>query len=52
MPTKIPNSPGKVVVIGAGDVGSTSAFALAQSGIVNEIALFDINRQTIFLIKG
>ena len=33
----------KVVIVGAGDVGSTFAFALAQSGLANEIALIDKN---------
>jgi len=33
----------KVVVVGAGAVGSTFCYALAQSGIVSEIALIDKN---------
>ncbi len=33
----------KVVVIGAGAVGSTFAYALAQSGLADEIALLDAN---------
>lgn len=39
----------KVVIVGAGAVGSTFAFALAQHGIVNEIAITDMN---IDLVKG
>ncbi len=34
----------KVVVVGAGDVGSTFAYALAQSGLADEIVLIDQNR--------
>lgn len=34
----------KVVIIGAGAVGSTFAYALAQSGVVDEIALTDMDR--------
>lgn len=37
----------KVVIVGAGAVGSTFAYALAQSGIVDEIALIDINRELV-----
>jgi L-lactate dehydrogenase len=32
----------KVSIVGAGDVGSTFAYALAQSGLASEIALVDI----------
>ena len=39
----------KVVIIGAGAVGSTFAYTLAQSGIVDEIALIDVNQE---LVKG
>ena len=35
---------GKVTVIGAGFVGSTTAFALMQSSVVNEIVIIDINK--------
>lgn len=35
----------KVVVIGAGQVGATFAYALAQSGIADEIAIVDLNRE-------
>lgn len=35
----------KVVVVGAGAVGSTYCYALAQSGIANEIALIDKNEK-------
>ena len=34
----------KVVIVGAGAVGSSFAYALAQRGIADEIALSDINR--------
>jgi L-lactate dehydrogenase len=36
--------PRKVVIVGAGAVGSTFAYALAQSGYADEIALLDANR--------
>ena len=36
--------PRKVVVVGAGAVGSTFAYALAQSGMADEIALVDMSR--------
>lgn len=39
----------KVVVVGAGDVGSTFAYALAQSGIADEIVLIDKNMD---LVRG
>ena len=39
----------KVVVVGAGAVGSTFAYALAQSGLADEIALIDQNEE---LAKG
>lgn len=39
----------KVVIVGAGAVGSGFAFALAQSGIAEEIALVDVNAD---LAKG
>ncbi len=35
---------GKVTVIGAGFVGSTTAFSLMQSSVVNEIIIIDINK--------
>jgi len=35
--------PRKVVIVGAGAVGSTFAYALAQSGLADEIALADMN---------
>jgi L-lactate dehydrogenase len=41
---EIPWKPRKVVIVGAGDVGSTFAYALAQSGLAEEIALIDKNR--------
>jgi L-lactate dehydrogenase len=39
----------KVVVVGAGAVGSTFAYALAQSGLADEIALIDKNEN---LVRG
>jgi len=39
----------KVVVVGAGAVGSTFAYALAQSGLADEIVLLDVNHE---LVKG
>jgi len=39
----------KVVIVGAGAVGSTFAYALAQHGLADEIALVDLNRE---LVKG
>ncbi len=39
----------KVSVVGAGDVGSTFAYALAQSGVSEEIAMIDLNTG---LVKG
>ena len=35
----------KVVIVGAGDVGATFAYALAQSGVAEEIVLIDLNRE-------
>lgn len=35
--------PRKVVIVGAGAVGSTFAFALAQKGLAEEISLIDMN---------
>src|SRR5208283_2429328 len=37
--------PRKVVIVGAGAVGSTFAYALAQSGLAEEIGLLDANRE-------
>jgi L-lactate dehydrogenase len=34
-----------VVIVGAGAVGSTFAYALAQNGLADEIALIDLNRE-------
>ncbi len=39
----------KVVIVGAGDVGSTHCYALAQSGLADEIVLLDKNQD---LVKG
>jgi L-lactate dehydrogenase len=36
--------PRKVAILGAGAVGSTFAYALAQSGIADEIAILDLNQ--------
>jgi L-lactate dehydrogenase len=41
--------PRKVVIVGAGAVGSTFAYALAQSGLAEEIGLLDANPE---LVKG
>lgn len=41
--------PRKVVIVGAGEVGSTFAYALAQRGMADEIALVDLNHD---LVKG
>lgn len=35
----------RIVIVGAGDVGATFAYALAQSGLADEIALIDVNRE-------
>ena len=35
----------KVIIVGAGAVGSTFAYALAQSGLADEIVLIDQNRE-------
>lgn len=43
MTTRIDNR--KVAVVGCGFVGSSSAFALMQSGLFSEIALVDVNRE-------
>ena len=40
-----PWRPRKVVIVGAGAVGSTFAYALAQSGLADEIALRDANHE-------
>ena len=37
-------NPRKVVIVGAGAVGSTFAYALAQKSLADEIALVDVNR--------
>ena len=37
--------PRKVVIVGAGAVGSTFAYTLAQSGLADEIGLLDANRE-------
>ncbi|NQT14825.1 MAG: L-lactate dehydrogenase [Planctomycetes bacterium] len=37
--------PRKVVVVGAGTVGSTFAYSLAQAGLADDIALIDENRR-------
>ncbi|MEA3327388.1 MAG: L-lactate dehydrogenase [Chloroflexota bacterium] len=41
----MPSKHRKVVVVGAGAVGSTYCYALAQSGLANEIALIDKNEK-------
>lgn len=35
---------GKITIIGAGAVGSTTAYAIMMSGLVSEIVLIDLNR--------
>jgi len=42
--TKIYSKPTRVAIIGTGFVGSSFAYALAQSGVVSEIVLIDVNR--------
>jgi L-lactate dehydrogenase len=37
----------KVVVVGAGAVGTTYIYALLQTGLVNEVALIDIDRKRV-----
>lgn len=37
----------KVVVVGAGSVGTTYIYALLQTGLANEIALIDIDRKRV-----
>ncbi len=39
----------KVVIVGAGAVGSTFAYTLAQSGLADEIVLLDVNQE---MVKG
>lgn len=47
----------KVTIVGAGSVGSTFAYALAQSGLADEIAITDMNKnfaegQALDLVQG
>lgn len=47
----------KVTIVGAGAVGSTFAYALAQSGFADEIAITDMNKnfaegQAMDLVHG
>lgn len=37
----------KVTIVGAGDVGATFAYALAQDGVAEEICLIDLNRDLL-----
>jgi L-lactate dehydrogenase len=37
----------KVTIVGAGHVGATFAYALAQSGIADEIAMVDVNTELV-----
>jgi len=37
----------KVTIVGAGDVGATFAYALAQDGVAEEICLVDLNRDLL-----
>lgn len=55
--TDIPLQKRKVVVVGAGSVGATYCYALAQSGLAEEIALIDMNEdlmngQVLDLVHG
>ena len=45
----LPSLSRKVVIVGAGNVGSTYAYSLAQKGIAEEIAIIDTNQE---LVKG
>ncbi len=52
-----PNPQRKVVIVGAGAVGATYCYALAQSGLANEIVLYDRNEdlmrgQVLDLVHG
>ncbi len=38
----------KVSIIGAGFVGSSTAFAMAHNGLVNEVVLIDVNQEKAF----
>jgi L-lactate dehydrogenase len=38
---------GKVAIVGAGDVGATTAYSLMSSGAVSEIALIDIDQEKV-----
>lgn len=40
----LPHHPGRVAVVGLGNVGSTFAYALLLSGLASEIVLIDVNR--------
>jgi L-lactate dehydrogenase len=42
---KVPGQRRKVVVVGAGSVGATYCYALAQSGLADEICLIDRNEE-------
>ena len=44
-----PEAKRKVVVVGAGSVGATYCYSLAQSGLADEIVLIDRNED---LVKG
>jgi len=37
--------PAKVAIVGAGNVGSTAAYAMMLDGVVSDIALIDINKE-------
>ena len=43
--------PRKVVIIGAGALGSTFLYALAQKNFADEIALLDVNQEWL-ICKG
>jgi L-lactate dehydrogenase len=42
---RLPPRPHRVVIVGAGNVGATFAYALLLSGLVGELVLIDANRQ-------
>jgi L-lactate dehydrogenase len=57
MPDKSAELRRKVMIVGAGSVGATYAYSLAQSGLANEIVLYDRNEdvmkgQVLDLVHG
>lgn len=41
-------SKGKIVIVGAGFVGASTAFAIASSGIASELILVDVNKEKAY----